>query len=722
MRFARGSRFVSRLALRFRLTLRPHLPRRLTLLLALVANIALATTGNAEQFATGSAPAASLATAVAPMAAPASSTGPTAMAPLQTNALAPIAPFWSPSGVVYDGLPSDVEKTNPFTPFLPASDFAQQPGMLGRPLAPAAPEQLPTVADAVDELFLLDREAPLGFTGPSGILPRETQQNSHFLPIEDRWRLGFPYWDRYDQGHPPHEDQPFMEGQVLDPYNQNVLKGDFPIIGQHTFLNMTATSFMIQEFREVPTATTPFESTLRPFSEEFFGKPNQYFYSHYLVLAADLFHGNEAFKPLDWKIRLQPVFNFNFLDVEELAVVHPDVRRGTQRDRSYWALEQWFVEAKLADLGPDYDFLSVRGGSQPFVSDFRGFVFKDVNRGVRLFGTRHANRDQFNAIWFDQTEKDTNSELNEFNDRHQNTVIFNYFRQDFVFPGFTGLLSFHYNHDKPSFHFDDNFFLARPDPVGVFRPHEINAYYIGLGGDGHIGRLNISTQFYQVLGTDSLNPIAGEPQDINAQMAAVELSVDRDWVRFRASYFFSSGDDDLLDGEARGFDTIFDDPIFAGGEFSYWQRQAIRLFGVNLTQRKSLVPNLRASKIEGQSNFVNPGLHLFNLGVDFEVTKKLRAILNANYLMFDTTEVLDTFTFQPGIDRGIGTDISLGVEYRPLLNDNIILLLGSAVFIPADGFRDLFGRLDPFTIAEAKDRNLQAHALNSHFLELVLTY
>ena len=38
----------------------------------------------------------------------------------------------------------------------------------------------------------------------------------------------------------------------------------------------------------------------------------------------------------------------------------------------------------------------------------------------------------------------------------------------------------------------------------------------------------------------------------------------------------------------------------------------------------SLVPDLRTSKIEGQANFVNPGLFLYNAGVDVDITPKLR--------------------------------------------------------------------------------------------------
>ena len=70
----------------------------------------------------------------------------------------------------------------------------------------------------------------------------------------------------------------------------------------------------------------------------------------------------------------------------------------------------------------------------------------------------------------------------------------------------------------------------------------VDAVYFGWTGDGHIDRYNITHALYWVVGRDSLNPIAGDSQDINAQMAALELSYDRDWVRFRTSFFWASGD------------------------------------------------------------------------------------------------------------------------------------------------------------------------------------
>ncbi len=599
----------------------------------------------------------------------------------------------------------------PSPPFVIQLDDAPpaRPSPLSRPLESPPPVIPP--APPPEPFFTTPFDPPTGFAGPSGVLPSEEQVNSHFVPVEDRWRIGFPAWDRYGKGHPVTDDYPYAPGSPRDPFNLNVLKGDYPILGQHTFLDVTATSLTIAQPRTLPTPTTPFESTARPFESEFFGRPNQLTFAQYAVLSFDLFHGDAAFKPVDWRVKLTPVANANYLIADELAIVNPDVRRGRDRLRSFVALEEWFVEAKLADLSPDYDFASVRLGSQPFVSDFRGFIFADTNRAVRFFGTRLSNRDQFNLAAFFQQEKDTNSFLNSFNDRHQTVAIANYYRQDFVFPGYTAQVNVVYDHDDPTFKFDKNSFLVRPDPVGVFQPHKVDAVYLGWTGDGHIGRYNISHAFYWALGHDTLNPLANKAQDINAQFAAVELSYDRDWARFRASFLFASGDKDPNNGHACGFDSVLDNPNFAGGNFTFWQRNAIGLFGVNLVQRESLLPDLRSSKIQGQANFVNPGLLLANLGVDFDVTPKLRWVNNVNGLWFDETATLETFTFQNPVHHFIGVDVSTGVEYRPLLSNNIIVVAGLAALIPGRGFRDLYNNLDS-----------AVGTLFSGFCELTLTY
>jgi hypothetical protein len=289
--------------------------------------------------------------------------------------------------------------------------------------------------------------------------------------------------------------------------------------------------------------------------------------------------------------------------------------------------------------------------------------------------------------------------------------IANYYRQDFIWPGYTAQVNVVYSHDDSSFHFNKNDFLVRPDPAGVFQPHTVDAVYLGWTGDGHINRVNITHAFYWALGHDSQNPISNCPNSINAQFAAVELSYDRDWARFRGSFLWASGDGNPNNGHATGFDSVLDNPEFAGGRFSYWQRQAIPLFGVNLVNRESLLPDLRSSKLEGQSNFVNPGLFLANVGLDLDITPKLRLINNLNLLWFDEVAALQTFVFQQTIHHFIGTDVSSGLEYRPLLNNNAIVVLGAAVLFPGGGFRDLYNRL-----------NGEVNPMAQAFLELTLTY
>ena len=105
-----------------------------------------------------------------------------------------------------------------------------------------------------------------------------------------------------------------------------------------------------------------------------------------------------------------------------------------------------------------------------------------------------------------------------------------------------------------------------------------------------------------------------EPADIRAFFAAAEASYDVDWARFRLSGLYASGDSKPYDNTETGFDAIFENPIFAGADTSYWIRQSIPFAGggrvINVSQRNGLLNDLRSSKEEGQSNFNNPGTML----------------------------------------------------------------------------------------------------------------
>ncbi|MDZ7268646.1 MAG: hypothetical protein ONB48_12990 [candidate division KSB1 bacterium] len=499
-----------------------------------------------------------------------------------------------------------------------------------------------------------------------------------FEVVRDRWQRIKP---------PPYELN--VRGRWYDPYNQNKLKGDRPLFGQNTFLIFTASADNFLEAARLPTPSGV--STATPQSQNFFGDGDRLLASETLRLRFDLYHGDTAFRPRDWELRVTPVFNFNYLDLRESNVARISPRNRTDRSDRQLAFQELSLEKHLFNLSDRYDFISCKAGIQRMFSDFRGFIFSDFNLGGRLFGNLHSNRYQYNLAFFYQLEKDTNSELNTvFADRNQQVYLINLYRQDFFTPGYTAQWSLHYNVDRASIYVDTNGFPTRPALLGTAAPHTVRAFYLGWTGDGHLGRWNINHAFYQVLGNDSRNQLAGRRVRLNAQMAALELSIDQDWKRYKASAFYASGDAQPFDAVARGFDAIVDQPFFAGGQFSFWNQQAIRLLGVNLVNRQSLLPNLRSSKTQGQPNFVNPGLLLFNLAWEAEWTPKLRSVLNANYLRFATTAPLQQFLNQAAIRNDIALDFGLGFIYRPFLNNNAIITLAATALSPLGGFIDIY--------------------------------
>ena len=565
------------------------------------------------------------------------------------------------------------------------------PGPVGMPGAPrTAP--LPPAEDSGGypsiPLRITQPENPPDL-GPAEVVPSE---NDNFASAPYRWTVEMPEWQKYRKSG----EFPYVTSHWFDPFNRNRLKGDYPIFGQRWFLNFTGTSLTQVDVRRLPTPSNV--SSKEPGSQNFFGSGEQAFVDQSFRFSFDLFRGDTSFQPVEFRVRVTPVVDLNYLQTQERGIVNVDVAAGTNRFDTHTGLQEGFAEVKIHDLSPNFDFVSVRAGIQGFNSDFRGFIFVDEDPAIRLFGNLRSNRINYNLAYFYLFEKDTNSGLNTFDFRHQQVGIANVYIQDSFAKGYTTEFSFHYNYDQRGIHYDKNGFLVRPAPIGVPVPHDIRSYYLGWTGNGHIRGVNVSNAFYEALGTDSFNPVAGRPVHINAQLGALELSKDKDWLRFRGSIFWASGDTESRvgtsrsSGTARGFDSILDDMQFAGGAFSFWDREGIRLTGtgVGLVTPFSLLPALRSSKDEGQSNFVNPGVRVYNAGIDAELTPKLRAFVNFNYLQFDRTETLKYLLFQKNVDRNIGTDTGIGISYRPLLTENIVLTAGVTSLVPAEGLRNIY--------------------------------
>jgi hypothetical protein len=531
------------------------------------------------------------------------------------------------------------------------------------------------------------QERPLMPRKFSGVPRPNTADYDDPILVPDRWRivnaLGYP--DNW-----------------IDPYNQNTIKGDRPI-HDDWFFNVTAVSDTVVEFRDVPTPVGG-QTTARPGQIDVLGSGEQAALIQTVAVEFVYYQGDTVFRPPDWEFRFTPVFNINYTELDEVLGVNAQPERGKTRTDHHVGVQALFVDKHLRDVSTRYDFDSVRVGIQPFSSDFRGFLFQDSPFGVRLFGTRDNNRYQYNLGWFRRMEKDTNSGLNSVNEDLRNEDIFaaNLYWQDMPKLGFfSQATAIYVRNREDDIYFDQNGFIARPASIGEERNRQYDVVYLGLNGDGHFGRMNLTVSAYAALGEEENGVFSGEKSDVQAFFFAAEPSIDFDWLRLRGSLLYGSGDSDPYDDKSEGFDAIFENPQFAGADTSYWIRQAVPLIGggrVALSQRNGVLNSMRSSKEHGQANYTNPGIILAGAGVDMDLLPELRLSFNANYLAFADTAVLETARQQAPIDRDIGFDLSASLIWRPFMSQNVVVRLSYAQLVTGDGFEDLYGESDPYSL------------------------
>jgi hypothetical protein len=556
------------------------------------------------------------------------------------------------------------------------------------------PGYQPALPDAVTQ----DNAGAIRALPPSAF-PTDT------LPIPDRWRLVTAFC-------PVQEIYVAIQNvchSQWDPYHQNLLKGDrplplgelpgwFPLNGNDWFLTLSAVSDTVVEPRTFPIPVGN-QTTERPDSNDVFGRPNSLVLSQTFIAGIALTKGMTAFKPPDVEYRVTLAYNLNFVDVPERRVLFVEPSRPSHRFDHWLGVQEAFIDKHLGNDSDRYDFHSIRIGIQPFQTDFRGFLFNDSQLGVRLFGNRDNNRFQYNLAAFWRLEKDTNSGLNNVTATPRRDWLFigNLYRQDLPVPGLTSQVTVVYNRNRESgeIAIDDNGFPVRPALFGTLRTRDYDVVYVGYNADGHWGRVNLTASVYGAFGEDRFNPITDRISRIEAYFAAFEASYDRDWMRFRLSGLYATGDGDPYDNVESGFDAIHENPVFAGADTSYWIRQVIPFAGggraVSVNGRNGILNSLRSSKDEGQSNFTNPGTMLIGLGGDFDLTPEMRVSTNINHLWFENTRVLEVLRNQGSISRDIGWDVSVSGIWRPLATQNIVTRLSVAGLVPGEGFRELFG-------------------------------
>jgi len=554
-------------------------------------------------------------------------------------------------------------------------------------------------------------EEPVSQDNPGAIrAPPPEAFPADYIPVPDRWRLI--------------ETLGIRRERWFDPYNQNTLKGDRPLclptaleqakrraegrprcrtprfLGldeDDWFLVVNAVSDTVVEPRTFP-IPVGVQTTAEPGSNDVFGRNRSLVLSQTFIAGAALIKGSTAYMPPHVEYRLTLALNINYVDVAERRILFVEPSKGTSRLDYALGVQEAFVDYHLRNVSDRYDFDSVRVGIQPFQLDFRGFLFNDQQLGIRLFGNRDNNRFQYNlmAIW--RLEKDTNSGLNNVlqSPRRDWVLAANLYRQDFPFVGLTSQasLTVNVNRERGDIEVDDNGFPARPALIGNLRARDYEVAYLGYSADGRIGRVNLSASAYAALGRDRDNIFTGETGKVRAFFLAAEPSYDLDWMRFRGAFLFASGDGDPFDDAETGFDAIFENPIFAGADTSYWIRQSIPFAGggraVAVNGRNGILNSLRSSKEQGQSNFNNPGTVLIGAGADFDLTPQWRLSANLNHLWFHKTAVLQALRNEGSIPRDIGWDVSAAAIWRPKMTQNLVFRASAAVLQPGAGFRDLF--------------------------------
>lgn len=449
--------------------------------------------------------------------------------------------------------------------------------------------------------------------------------------------------------------------KITDPYNQNVLKGDFPIDGKHLYfnLNLVNDATWITGRTFLQNAATG-NAAVNQFDFPFFNN---------VTTGFEFFEGTtQVFEPKRWDVKFTPVFNYN----EALG----------NNFQPFLGYQEAFLAVKLADLSPFFDFAQVQLGVQGIKNDFEGFVYNDQNLAGQINGTLNANETNFALFYADRVFKDVASGLN--------TGIFNTGIQDAQ----QGLrndqvsgLNYVIRDIRPGLDLNLLYANNRDTQLGAVKANKlnpnagVNANYFGAAVQGVIGRLDVSSGAYYVTGSDANNLLTGTPQSISAGMGFLKLDYPINFWKPHMAFLWASGDTNPGDGTANGWDSINDASNFFGGQFSFFEGNNLPgVFNgkvVFLTRGNSVFPSLRNGN--QPSNFVNPGLVAFNAGIDFQLHPKVT--LFTNYNSFSVQSNTSTFgAIDPRLpallSNHIADEFNFGLFIRPGLADDFVINTG----------------------------------------------
>ena len=191
-------------------------------------------------------------------------------------------------------------------------------------------------------------------------------------------------------------------------------------------------------------------SAERPDSDAFFGRPGQISFSPEALVSLELFKGDTSFAPramggprdagVQSSTTSTPANATSSMPRRRPARIAPPRRR-----RAAGGVRRAQAGRRRIALR-----LHLRPRRHPAVhrATSAGSCSAIPTSASGCSATGARNRNQWNVAYFDQLEKETNSELNLLSRRNQRVVVANYYRQDFLTPGYTISPSFHANLDR----------------------------------------------------------------------------------------------------------------------------------------------------------------------------------------------------------------------------------------------------------------------------------
>jgi hypothetical protein len=513
---------------------------------------------------------------------------------------------------------------------------------------------------------------------PAGAPKPPPVKKAPVTPVDTQWRTNTL------------EGVPQFGYHLWDTYNQNRIKGDYPLTGKWFMEQDIFQNLVFKERRNLDYSSNP---TLAPeISQDDKDKAALHFFSHNnfvdenIVFGEEIRHNDDRFFPSDFRIHVDGAVDWKH---DATAFLND------REDQGHAQIFDAFTDIQLHNFGTvNFNQTFLRAGLQFFKSDFHGIIFNDVGFGGRIFGNSLSNRLRYDAVALKLFQKDAVSGFIDFTKPSEHLVTIGHLVwEDFLVKGWNSEWSVHWNHDPRKQNHDN------ADQLNL------DTYYVGTTLSGNLGRFIFNPAIYGVFGNaqhfDDGDKIE---HNVRAFTGVFDLEYPFDFWKFRVGFVYASGESgkDIGKKTDTGFDAISDAIQLFGGPIDYWVGEDIKFGKGDYVRANSLFPSLRGTN--GQANYVNPGLSMTNIGLDVTVTPRVFLSFNANWLYFNDTgsypiNIGGTNTAQTVINHNdAGVEENMFIRWKPFLhqiNDFVILDVGVGVLQPLPGLRDAFGSSRP---------------------------